>query len=143
MRKVYILCNNTICGDVMGYRWSGRGRGLRLGYGRGLGPNLSPYRRWFPGMPGGWWANSAYSGMMPPSMWGQPYYSQRSPSYLPQQNTLPYQQMQPTQPVSYPQAFTSAPVHMNCAYFNNGVCTLRGASVPASGSACQSFIPKR
>jgi hypothetical protein len=135
VEKVIFLCYDTLCGDVMGYGWFGRGWGF--------GPNLSPYCRWLPWLPRWWWANPAYASMMSTYAWGQPNYPQYSPYYLPSQGTLPYQWMRPTQPVSYPQAFTARmPVHMNCAYFSNGICALRGVSVPPTGPACQSFIPR-
>jgi len=141
--NTYILCKNTIFGDIMGYRWFGRRRGFGLGYGRGLGPNMSPYYRWFPGMPRGWWANPAYSSMTSPPMSGSPYYSRQFPPQLPQQSMTSYEQMQPPQPASYPQTFTeSTPLHMNCVYFSDGVCALGGMPVLPYGVACPNFTAR-
>ncbi len=54
--NIYIVCNNTYCVITMSY-----GTYRRYGRGLGLGPNLSPYCRWYPGMPRGWWADPAYA----------------------------------------------------------------------------------
>ncbi|MEM3528268.1 MAG: hypothetical protein QXI59_08090 [Candidatus Bathyarchaeia archaeon] len=73
----------------------------------GLGPNLSPYCRWFPGISRGWWAYQAYPQNVPQPMnimgqpnpgifpgQAQPYspYQANIPS-PPQQNLYPPQQM--------------------------------------------------
>ena len=133
-----------------GYRWFGRGRGRGLGYGRGmgfgrgLGPNLSPYCRRFPGMPRGWWANPASSSQtVPPSTWDQPYRPSSLLPQYPQQNIPQYQYMQTAHETSYPQSFMqNISTHMSCAYFNNGICALRGMPVPADGPVCSSFTPR-
>ena len=128
-------------GRGYGRRWGSQGRssqgfgyGPGQGFGRGMGPNQSPFCRQFPDRPRGWWANPAYSNPMP--------------TQYPQQEANQYQYMQPPaflqppQPPSPPQfSMQGLATHTNCAHFNNGLCTLRGAPVPANGPACPSFAP--
>gem|GEM_PF-3295946 len=73
----------------------------------GLGPNLSPYCRWFPGMPRGWWAyqSQSYPQTTYPQMnvMGQP-----NLGTLPSQSALPSPlqtppQMLQQQPYTFPQ----------------------------------------
>jgi hypothetical protein len=54
--------------------WGGRGRGRRLGGGRGFGPNLSWSCRWFPWLPRGWWRFPSSYG------YGTPYSAQYQPN---------------------------------------------------------------
>lgn len=78
----------------------------------------------------------------PYPMQGPPYYQQQLTIPQPQ-NAFPYYNIQQTQPSGYyPQSRRSIPVHMNCSYFNNGTCTLRGTPVPANGAACPNFTPR-
>jgi len=127
-------------------RWFGRGAGYGRGmgqgfgygsgqgFGRGMGPNLSPVCRWFPDRPRGWWANPAYSNVMP--------------TQYPQQDVNQYQYMQPPgylqrpEPPSRPQfSVQGLATHMNCMHYSNGLCTLRGVQVPPNAPACRSFAP--
>lgn len=78
------MCNNTYSAITMSYEMYRRyGRGLGLG----LGPNLSPYCRWYPSMPRGWWADPAYASqtalpqLQPAPMW---------PTYQTQPNRYPH-----------------------------------------------------
>jgi hypothetical protein len=103
----------------------GYGRGLGLGWRRGFRAGFSPYN--YPSQP----------IMQQQPSYATPYSSQYS-SY-PMQTPYGSQQLYPPKP-STPTTVTA--VHMNCAYFNNGVCSLKGTPVPANGSACQSFIPR-
>jgi hypothetical protein len=128
-------------GRGYGRRWGfqadpsqGVGYGPRQGFGRGLGPNQSPFCRWFPDRPRGWWANPAYSNA--------------TPTQYAQQDAGQYQYMQPPaflQPSEQPNrpqfSVQSLATHMNCMHYSNGLCTLRGVQVPPNAPACRSFTP--
>jgi hypothetical protein len=121
-------------GGSQGGPSQGFGYGPGQGFGRGMGPNQSPFCRQFPDRPRGWWANPTYSNPIP--------------TQYPQQEANQYQYMQPPaylqspQPPSHPQfSLQGFATHTNCVHFSNGLCTLRGAAVPANGPACPSFTP--
>jgi hypothetical protein len=122
-------------GRGYGRRWGGQaGPGQGLGYGpgqgfvRGRGPNQSPFCRWFPDRPRGWWANPAYSNAMP--------------MQYAQQEVNQHQYMQPSEQLSRPQfSVQNLATHMNCMHYSNGLCTLRGVQVPPNAPACRSFAP--
>jgi hypothetical protein len=120
----------------------GRGMGQGFGYGSGQGfgsgfwPNLSASCRRFPERPIGWLANPAYSNAV-----ATQYPQQNAPEY---QYARPPQYMQPLEMLGYPrQPLQGLATHMNCMYYSNGTCTLRGAAVPPNGQACPSFTSFR
>jgi len=132
-----------VLGGILRYRWFRRGRGLGrgLGFGRRLGPNFSPYYRWFPRMPRAWGANSLYSDVMQSPMWRRPYYPQQLPIQQLQQNIPQEEYVQrERQPSSLELSMQSMPMHMKCVYFSDGVCTLGGMPVPPYGVACPNFV---
>lgn len=119
-------------GRGLGYG-RGLGLGLRSGYGRSVG--LSWGRGFRPGLSLYSYPIQAYPQQ---STLYNTAYPQQHPSYtLRAPNT--YQQIYQQQP-SIPTSLTAT--HMNCVHFNDGICTLRGISVPANGLACQSFTSR-
>ncbi|MBS7626746.1 hypothetical protein KEJ51_06905, partial [Candidatus Bathyarchaeota archaeon] len=70
-----------------------------------LGPNLSPYCRWFPGMPRGWWAYQAYprGGPQPMNIMGQPSLGFFPSPAQPYNPSPPRQNLHPPQQTMYGQ----------------------------------------
>ena len=142
----------------MGWRRGGRGGWFGPWPGAGPFSYLPPWQR-----PGWLYGRGMFMGMANPYLGygGAPSpisytpplpmsYPTQRPLYYPQQlttpqsqNIFPYYSMQQGQPSGYyPQSRRGIPVHMNCSYFNNGICTIRGTPVPANGAACPNFTPK-
>lgn len=126
--------------------WWGRGRRgsvIQAGPWPGAGPfsYLPPWQRpgWLYGRgvfnnPFPWYGRApAPISYNPPFIQREPYYQQgASPIYPQAFSSINYS----------PQLTRSAQTHMNCIYFNNGICTLKGIPVSANEGACAYFTPK-
>jgi hypothetical protein len=89
-----------------------------------------------------------YGAFAPISYNPQSYASQFTQTQLFQRPPLPLNQRSPynfTQippQLNYLQQPQYLQTHVNCIYFNNGTCTLKGIQVPANEAACQNFTPR-
>ncbi|MEM2988792.1 MAG: hypothetical protein QXU06_02620 [Candidatus Bathyarchaeia archaeon] len=132
-------------------RW-GRGFGAGAGQAMGAGGGFGSRAGW-----AGPWPGAGPFSYLPP--WQRPgwvygrgaiaWNAPQGPSHA-QQGALPPAQQgfpipyhgRPVAPIGLQAPFARPPAHMDCAYFNGGICALRGMPIPANGTACPSFAPR-